>query len=407
MNSNYTVAYAHANNYNLSEVKKAVDTLFSQLGYNSLNPLGHVITPGMTVFIKPNWVASRWRESCPHKDTLYSVITHPSLVEVIADYAAIALEGKGKIVIGDNPSIDADFDELMQILDIGHLKNKYSVPCEILDLRPLICTDLHNYGQQNKMATAPGDPLGQETINLGHQSLLYHVNPLLFHGIFNQRKDTVKAHTKDTQLYGFSKTIYDADVYISLPKMKTHHKVGVTLNLKGLVGAVTDKNHLVHWRVGFPAIGGDEYPNFRSWLKGQFSQVKERGAWNGNDTIWRMVVDLYHGMELKKRNYFTIVDGIIGGEGKGPFCVHAKNSGTLVGGESLLAVDIATVKLMGLNPFKIPYLNYFLENEISLSKITVLNNQTEPITADKINGKQLDYHPSMYWKELRKDNVWL
>ncbi len=403
----YRVARARAESYELSEVKRAVDALFFQLGYHPHNPLGHIITPGMTVFIKPNWVASRWRESCPHKDTLYSVITHPNLVEVIADYAAVALEGRGKIIIGDNPSIDADFNELMQVLNLEHLKGKYNVPCEILDLRPLICRDLHYYGQKSKMDAGSGDPLGQETINLGRRSLLYSVNPLLFRGVFKQRKETIKAHTKDNQLYGFSKSIYDADVYISLPKMKTHHKVGVTLNLKGLVGAITEKNHLVHWRVGFPAMGGDEYPDFKSWVRGSLAKVKERGAWSGNDTIWRMVVDLYHGMEMKKRGYFTVVDGIIGGEGKGPFCVHSKHSGMLVAGESLLAVDLTAVKLMGLNPRRIPYLNYFLEHEIALDEIEVSDEAKQMLTADQITGKQLDYRPSERWKELREDGQWL
>lgn len=36
--------------------------------------------------------------------------------------------------------------------------------------------------------------------------------------------------------------MYDADVYISIPKLKTHQKVGVTLNLKGLVGSISNKN---------------------------------------------------------------------------------------------------------------------------------------------------------------------
>ncbi len=407
MDVGYRVASAHAESYGISEVKRAVDSLFRQLGYDPENPLGEMIKPGMTVFIKPNWVASCWRKSCPHKDTLYSVITHPNLVEVTADYVAVALKGRGKIIIGDNPSIDADFEELMRLLDIRRLEKKYDIPCEILDLRPLICRDLKDYGNKNKMAKAKGDPLGQEVINLGKQSMLYGVNPLLFRGVFDQRKDTIKAHTRDIQLYGFSKSIYDADVYISLPKMKTHHKVGVTLNLKGLVGAITEKNHLVHWRIGFPAVGGDEYPDFTSWLKGQFAKVKERGAWNGNDTIWRMVVDLYHAMELKKRKYFSIVDGIIGGEGKGPFCVHAKNSRMLTAGENLLATDLATVKLMGLIPEKIPYLNYFLKNELSLEEIIVSNDEMNMCTAGQIKGKQLDYYPSEYWRELREDEKWI
>lgn len=268
------VAYSWSESYRLENIHDALKEMFNLLGYPKKNPFSKFIEPGMTVFIKPNWVASRWRESCEHKDDLFCIITHPNVIEAVADYVALALNGKGKIIIGDNPSIDADFEELMQTIEIQHLKRKYDVPCEILDLRPLICDNLSNYGNKERMVAIKGDPDGQKTINLGKKSQLYGLNPKLFHGVFDQRKDTIKAHTGETQLYGFSKTIYDSDVYISIPKMKTHHKVGVTLNLKGLVGTITEKDHLVHWRVGFPMIGGDEYPNFTSWVKGQFMKVE-------------------------------------------------------------------------------------------------------------------------------------
>ena len=57
--------------------------------------------------------------------------------------------------------------------------------------------------------------------------------------------------------YSISRTVLDADVVISIPKLKVHKKVGVTLNLKGLVGINTNKNYLVHYRVGTPSEGGE------------------------------------------------------------------------------------------------------------------------------------------------------
>ena len=108
-----------------------------------------------------------------------------------------------------------------------------------------------------------GDPKGVSVVNLGKESLLYGLNPSLFRGVFSDdRAETVNAHKGENQLYGISNSIFKADVFISIPKLKSHHKVGTTLNLKGLVGTMGIKNYLVHWRMGFPFIGGDEYPNF-------------------------------------------------------------------------------------------------------------------------------------------------
>ena len=89
--------------------------------------------------------------------------------------------------------------------------------------------------------------------------------------------------------------------------------------------------------------------------------MTHRGAWPGNDTIWRMVADLYEGMQLKKRNYFTVIDGIIGGEGQGPFCPTSKCSSTLIASNNLLYADIVASRYMGFDPKKIKYLEHFIK----------------------------------------------
>ena len=55
------VAIADAYDYEIESVKYAMAELFESLGLDDSNPLKDVVTPGDTVFIKPNWVASRWR----------------------------------------------------------------------------------------------------------------------------------------------------------------------------------------------------------------------------------------------------------------------------------------------------------------------------------------------------------
>ena len=355
------VAIASADSYRPQQVSATIDLIMTSLGLDPQNPFKDIIKPGMRVFIKPNWVASQWRESCPHRDNLYCVITHPAVIEAVADRVAKALHGEGEIIIADNPSIDADFEELMQYTGVRKLQDKYTVPCKIYDLRPLVCKDLKDYGKRDKMASQSGDPLGEVQVNLGKESLLYNVDSSLFRGVFDEREETVAAHTGETQLYTFSRSLYDADVYISIPKLKTHQKVGATLNLKGLVGSITQKNQLVHWRVGTPETGGDEYPDGKRYEAAQHAKVTHRGAHPCNDTIWRMVADLYQSLLTKERRYFTIVDGIMAGEGHGPFCPTSKHANTLIGGFDLLYTDIVAARYMGLDPKKIKYLNFFIE----------------------------------------------
>jgi uncharacterized protein (DUF362 family) len=393
-------------------VYRAVRDLLRQLGWDrehfgtpEWNPLGQFVRPGDRVFVKPNCLTHEYRASCGPGE-LYSVITHPSVVRAMADYVAIALQGRGSLTIGDNPAIDTDFEQLLQVTRLDTLpavyRKHFALEARILDLRPLRTGALEDYGFSSRARQLPGDPLGHTVFNLGAASQLHGLNPLTFRGIFTRRSETIRHHHGQTHEYAISNSILDADVFVSIPKLKTHHKVGVTLNLKGLVGINAIKNYLVHWRIGFPLTGGDEFPppsNLADYpilvlrhllsdllpepwirtLRGALGQSRlrllfadieglsykrHRGAWQGNDTCWRMVADLYNlfvadvlgrrkGRPLRT---LSIVDGIIAGEGNGPYCPKARVDRVLVGGSDLLAVDLVATKLMGFDFSKVAYL---------------------------------------------------
>lgn len=392
-------------------VYAAVRGLLYQLGYDraafgtsAWNPLGSLVHPGDRVVLKPNLVSPHHRAG----GDPFSVITHPAVLRALADYIAIALQGQGEIVIADNPSIDADWAALMRLTQLDEFESYYraqGVTCRVLDLRPRWTPDLATYGFRSGTVERPGDPEGSTVINLGRSSYFAGQNPLLFQGVFTKRLETVRHHHGDTQEYCLSNTILNADVFISVPKLKTHHKVGVTLNVKGLVGLNANKNYLVHWKIGTPALGGDEFrdPSQRAdyallaarhllldWLPERaflaarrrwhgtrlgvlFEDTRglsfrhHRGAWAGNDTCWRMAADLYHlfvrdlpGWRSEAgrapMRFLSVVDGVTAGESNGPFTPTAKAACVLVGGEDLLLVDVAAARLMGFDVAAIPHL---------------------------------------------------
>lgn len=172
-------------------------------------------------------------------------------------------------------------------------------------------------------------------INLGKQSHFYGLPNQNYYGADFNRQETIAHHNGETHEYCVSKTILSADVFLSVPKMKTHKKVGVTLNLKGLVGINTNKNYLIHYRLGTPKNGGDQLPDaqpgadralvkVQRWAYDRFlaqqsktadavyqtgvkiyrrtvkpflriskdTQTVDAGNWHGNDSAWRMTADL-------------------------------------------------------------------------------------------------------------------
>jgi hypothetical protein len=176
----------------------------------------------------------------------------------------------------------------------------------------------------------------------------------------------------------------------------------VTLSLKNLVGINGDKNYLPHFTQGSPANGGDQFPDESKsrhaesialrglrklalsvpvvgpWfylrakqtgkkLFGSSEQVIRAGNWWGNDTCWRMCLDLNRillyansngtlrpDISESRRRYLTIVDGIIGGHGNGPIDVDPVASGVLLMGTDPVAVDAVAATYMGFDPRKLP-----------------------------------------------------
>ena len=448
-------------------VYRAVREALRLLGYDAArfgtpawNPLGGLIQPGNRVFIKPNLVTHEYRAAAGHDGDIFSVITHPSVVRAVADYAALALQGRGEIVIGDNPCIDADFERLLQITQLQAFERLYperfGVRCRVLDLRPRCTRDLKFYGFQSKTDLLAGDPEGSSEINLGKQSLFYGLNPLLFRGVFTNRWETIRHHHGRRHEYSISNTILNSDVYISVPKLKAHHKVGATLNIKGLVGVNANKNYLVHWRIGFPRFGGDEFPlahraidyvihslrhlaadilpeaaylRLRAALKGgrldralrlqkKSTHENYRGAWEGNDTCWRMAADLYkafvqdaagwRGARGKELRFFSVVDGVVAGEGNGPFSPTTKQAGVVLAGADLLRVDSVAARLMDYDLQQIRYLDHLLhEDETDLRHAEVVSDDFDVTDFFSGHARYLRFVPPSGWPRLnRRKTCW-
>ena len=200
------------------------------------NPLGSIIQPGETVFIKPNMIS--------HKHAFNSswdyVITHGAVIRAVVDYVYIALSGQGRIIIGDAPQTDSDFDEIIErmgLLDLQKLyatKNHFMV--EILDLRDeyWITKD----GIYVETVKLQGDPCGSVAVDLANHSFFAELDGQgkEYYGAFYDTSETNEHHRDGKHEYAISRTPIEADVFINIPKLKTHKKCGLTVNLKSLVG---------------------------------------------------------------------------------------------------------------------------------------------------------------------------
>lgn len=117
-------------------------------------------------------------------------------------------------------------------------------------------------------------------------------------------------------------SVLEADLVVSMPKMKTHHWVGATLSMKNLYGVIPGikygwpKNVLHH--NGIPQTVADI-----------------------NATLPRLV---------------GIVDGIDCMEGDGPILGGQKSMGLIAVGTCLPSLDATLARIMGLDPTRMQYL---------------------------------------------------
>ncbi|TWU25640.1 DUF362 domain-containing protein [Bythopirellula polymerisocia] len=145
----------------------------------------------------------------------------------------------------------------------------------------------------------------------------------------------------------FPRSVCEADYVVSLPKMKTHHWVGITCAMKNFYGT----------------LPGIKY----GWPKNVLHH-------NG---IPQTVVDI--NASLPKT--LAIVDAIDCMEGDGPIMGSMKHMGLVLVGSSLPAVDATAARIMGLRPERVSYLQ-------------LAADRLGPIAEDRITQR------GEHWQEL-------
>jgi uncharacterized protein (DUF362 family) len=116
--------------------------------------------------------------------------------------------------------------------------------------------------------------------------------------------------------------VTEADLVVSMPKLKTHHWGGVTLSLKNLFGSVPGRIY----------------------------------GWPKNVLHWAGLEESILDVAAAVRPQLAIVDGIVGMQGDGPIKGDAVSVGVIIAGTDPVAVDSTAARLMGIDPERVGYL---------------------------------------------------
>ena len=234
----------------------------------AMEPLGGMerfVKPGQTVLLKPNLLDAAAPDKCH--------TTHPAVVRAVG---ALVQQAGGKPIIGDSPAIDP-FKKVARV---------------------------------SGMADAARE-LGVDLVELRHPT---------------------PAKPPEGSLYAsleIARLALEADVVITLPKLKTHGQMLMTLAVKNLFGCIV---------------------------------AQRKAAWHHQTGLDRMVfafllMDIYGAVGPG----LAILDGIWGMDGRGPSNGNPKHFGMLAASANALHLDLAVCRTLGVPLKRLPLYRVALE----------------------------------------------
>ena len=154
-----------------------------------------------------------------------------------------------------------------------------------------------------------------------------------------------------------AKAAVDADVIISLPKVKTHGLTLLTLGIKNVFGCVPGMLRKTQWHL-------------------------KAGA--NPSHFAEMLVDLYGII----RPELTLVDGIVTMEGNGPNLGKPRHLGLLFAGVDCVALDAVITEVLSLPVGDVPTTRIAMEKGVGIGELSQIEILGEKIEDVRIKGFQ-------------------
>ena len=395
--------------YDEQVVQRGIDEAFYLLGYDAenfgsddWNPLKGIVSPGDHVLLKPNMVM---HENSNPDGGVLCLYTQPAVVAAVLKHVVRACESKGSITIADAPMQACDWEILIKESGYGALVDRFqrenpTLQFSLRDLRGLKSVVKKGVYHYHKCEGAR-----EVMVSLSEESSFWGLpeDRIRAMRVTNYDPDILNHyHTHTKHEYMVAQDVLDADVFINIPKPKTHRKAGITCALKNVVGIVTRKECLPHHTNGHKTVessskGGDAYlyPSIfrrvedwildhRNWLaqtkrnipaawffqqclrvnhffarKFGVEKGYSEGSWYGNTTISKTIADLnkilfYAGKEgvmsgesKRVRRYLVVADMVIAGDHDGPLSPTPNPIGLIGVGDNPVQFDEVIATLYG------------------------------------------------------------
>lgn len=285
------VYIARQNTYDAKEIARSIRLGIDSMGFN--------LSGKKTAVIKINVVQAKTPEG--------GIITHPAVTEAVIDVLRDA--GVADITLLEAPALGVDVKEAFKVSGYQELAKRKGV----------------------KLVNGFDAPRIKLETGLGYENL-----PNVY--------DDADLPKWFTGCMTVPSICVEADLYVSIPKLKTHNRTMVSLSLKNQWGLLSFKERQDYHRVGL------------------------------HDPI----AYLARGV----RPDLVVVDGVLGLEGNGPILGVPKQSGVVLVGNDALETDIVGTQVMGHDPSKVLHFQKAVELGVGTWQTKVLGTPVEDVAID-------------------------
>lgn len=154
------------------------------------------------------------------------------------------------------------------------------------------------------------------------------------------------------------RSVLEAEMFISVPKLKTHCQTEITVGIKSMQGVYNVSDKVMLHNESFP---------------------------------WKMI-----DMLRVLRPNLSIVDGLIAGEGYGPIYSEPVKMDLIISSEDVVAVDAVSSYIMGIDPMEVPMIRLGHSEGIGIGDLSLIEIRGEDI--DRI--RRVFKRSSVMWNPI-------
>jgi len=173
---------------------------------------------------------------------------------------------------------------------------------------------------------------------------------------FRQVREINNSHNKKVPVLYIAEEVMDADVVISLPKLKTHSFTLFTGAIKNLYGTI---------------------PGFR---KKELHRLAPRPT-----DFAKLMADIL----LVVKPKLAVMDGIVGMEGNGPAAGPPRKIGVILASKDLVALDAVASNIIGYNPLDIDIIRIAEERGLGVGELNKIEIKGVKLDKVRINDFKL------------------